>query len=364
MEQLRVAIARAQADSLSAYVAEERRLSDQRRGELAVRERELSDRMAELVASVEQRVEERLRAWESDLERAQNALQGAVSTLEQRMRQRIAEVEARIASESDELDAIIDEQRAATGRLREELESSARDSLARALEELQTQADDRRRTIDEINDRLRQHEHAVGEQVDRAESEARTRIELAFAEIERRQVDQLERAIAREIDVRSEAGALEFENRMRAIREEAADRLREELDRIAESFLRRADGLIAAELQQAVTAASQRLDDRIIELRAAAGSATRLDAQAEQLRVKGTPSETANPTRMAETTETPLWHENEPAKVESWRLHVLLEAGYPVHLAERIAVSEVDLHDAVELVTRGCDPVTATEILL
>ena len=58
---------------------------------------------------------------------------------------------------------------------------------------------------------------------------------------------------------------------------------------------------------------------------------------------------------MAETTETPLWHENEPAKVESWRLHILLEAGYPVHLAERIAVSEVDLHDAVELLSRGCD---------
>src|SRR5206468_9417313 len=104
-----------------------------------------------------------------------------------------------------------------------------RDSLARALEELQTQADDRRRTIDELNDRLRQHEHAVGEQVDRAESEARSRIDLAFAEVERRQVEQLERAIGREIDIRSEAGALEFENRMRAIREEAADRLREEL---------------------------------------------------------------------------------------------------------------------------------------
>jgi hypothetical protein len=27
-------------------------------------------------------------------------------------------------------------------------------------------------------------------------------------------------------------------------------------------------------------------------------------------------------------------------------------------------VSEVDLHDADQLVTRGCDPVTATEILL
>jgi hypothetical protein len=67
---------------------------------------------------------------------------------------------------------------------------------------------------------------------------------------------------------------------------------------------------------------------------------------------------------MAETTETPTWNENEPAKVESWRLHILLEAGYPVHLAERLAGSEVDLHDAVELVRRGCTPGTAVEILL
>jgi hypothetical protein len=67
---------------------------------------------------------------------------------------------------------------------------------------------------------------------------------------------------------------------------------------------------------------------------------------------------------MAETTEAPPWRENEPGRVESWRLHILLEAGYPVHLAERLAASEVDLHDAVELVTQGCDPVTAAEILL
>jgi len=53
---------------------------------------------------------------------------------------------------------------------------------------------------------------------------------------------------------------------MRAIREEAADRLREELDRTSESFLRRADSLISDQLQRAVDAAAQRLDDRIIEL--------------------------------------------------------------------------------------------------
>ena len=54
----------------------------------------------------------------------------------------------------------------------------------------------------------------------------------------------------------------------------------------------------------------------------------------------------------------------ERAKVESWRLHVLIEAGYPLTLAERLAASEADLHIAVDLVAVGCSPETATEILL
>lgn len=54
----------------------------------------------------------------------------------------------------------------------------------------------------------------------------------------------------------------------------------------------------------------------------------------------------------------------EREKVAGWRLHVLMEAGYPVLLAERLAHSEADLHSAVELVRRGCEPKTAAEILL
>ena len=42
--------------------------------------------------------------------------------------------------------------------------------------------------------------------------------------------------------------------------------------------------------------------------------------------------------------------QDERAKVESWRMHVLLEAGFPTHLVERLAASDVDLHEAVELV--------------
>jgi hypothetical protein len=56
--------------------------------------------------------------------------------------------------------------------------------------------------------------------------------------------------------------------------------------------------------------------------------------------------------------------ENERSKVESWRLHVLIEAGYPLALAERIAGSEADLHRAVELISSGCAPETAAEILI
>jgi hypothetical protein len=51
---------------------------------------------------------------------------------------------------------------------------------------------------------------------------------------------------------------------------------------------------------------------------------------------------------MAELTETPVWREDEQSKVESWRL----------------AASEADLHTCVELVTQGCNPIVAAEILL
>ena len=56
--------------------------------------------------------------------------------------------------------------------------------------------------------------------------------------------------------------------------------------------------------------------------------------------------------------------QNERSKVEGWRLHVLVEAGYPLELAERLAGTEVDLHEAVDLVKGGCSPDIATRILL
>jgi hypothetical protein len=61
---------------------------------------------------------------------------------------------------------------------------------------------------------------------------------------------------------------------------------------------------------------------------------------------------------------TPPPPQTERSKVESWRLHVLIEAGYPLPLAERLAGSEADLHIAVDLVRAGCAAHVAAEILL
>lgn len=65
---------------------------------------------------------------------------------------------------------------------------------------------------------------------------------------------------------------------------------------------------------------------------------------------------------MTETVEIPI--ESERSKVESWRLHVLIQAGYPLPVAERLAGSDADLHRAVELVDQGCSPDLAASILL
>jgi hypothetical protein len=68
---------------------------------------------------------------------------------------------------------------------------------------------------------------------------------------------------------------------------------------------------------------------------------------------------------MSEMTETiDMQQETERSKVESWRLHVLIQAGYPLPLAEKVAGSDADLHRAVDLVADGCEPTVAASILL
>ena len=88
------------------------------------------------------------------------------------------------------------------------------------------------------------------------------RIEASFADVERRQLEQLQRVIAREAERHAEAAAVQFEGAMKGAREEAAGRLSRELDRAVETFVRQADAVFAERLAQTGDAGQQRLEQR------------------------------------------------------------------------------------------------------
>ena len=268
-EELKTRLARMRADALSSLVEEGRKIADERRREFAEREQAAGVELTEALTVAARRVDERLRTWRDDLDRAQQSLETDLRRLEQRQKQLIADAEARIEAEASELVTTSDEQRASVVRLREELERSAQAAVSEALEELEEHTAERRRVIEEIADRLRRREQALTEQVERGETEAARRIEASFADIERRQVEHLQRVVAREAERFAEAAGVQFEASMRTAREEAAVRLSRELDRAVEMFVRQADTVIAERLSQTGEAGQQRLEARQRQVQAA-----------------------------------------------------------------------------------------------
>lgn len=63
--------------------------------------------------------------------------------------------------------------------------------------------------------------------------------------------------------------------------------------------------------------------------------------------------------------DTELVADAESERVTAWRAHELLRAGYEPLVAVTLAEhAEVDLHQALEIVERGCPPDLAARILL
>ncbi len=60
-----------------------------------------------------------------------------------------------------------------------------------------------------------------------------------------------------------------------------------------------------------------------------------------------------------------LLDETEAEGIICWRFHELMESGFELEDALRLAVAaQVDLHHASDLLRRGCSPETALRILL
>jgi hypothetical protein len=238
VEEIRRTLARERADTMSQLAAEERRLGEERRSIVADRERRVSEGLSDTLADVERRLDERLQGVADDLDRAERHLEAQLARLTQRQQQAIADVEARIEREAAELGTTSDEQRRAVVRLREELERAAASAVTEALDELEAHTIERRRSVEEITERLRIREAAIAEGIEQAETDARARLELTLIEFERRQTERLERVSEREIERHAQVAATAFDERMREIREDAATRLSRELDRAVETMMR------------------------------------------------------------------------------------------------------------------------------
>ena len=261
-------LTRARADSASILAEQERRMAEERRAAAAERARVAEDELGKALTAAQQQVEVRLIAWTDDLERAQRGVADQLAQLAQRQKQLIAEAEARIATDAERLEAESEQQRASLVRLREELARASQEAVAAGSTELDGYASERRRSLHELNERIRKRERQLTELIEREEADATRRIQAGSADVERRQLEQLERILARATSSYSDAATQQFADTVKSSREAAAVRLSRELDRAVQAFAREAQTVLADRLAQVGDAGAQRLERRQAQLEA------------------------------------------------------------------------------------------------
>jgi hypothetical protein len=264
--ELELMLARARADSQSLLAEQERRIADERRTAAAERSRAAVDELSEALTKTQQHIEARFNAWNDDLERAQHGVVEQLAQLAHRQKQLISEAEARIAADAERLEAESEQQRAGRMKLRDDLARTTQDAVAAGTAELETFATERRRALHELNERLRRRERQLAELIEREETDAMRRIQSGFAEVERKQVEQLERVVQRATSSYSDAASQQFADTVRAAREAAATRLSRELDRSVQAFAREAQTVLAERMTQVGDAGAQRLERRLAQV--------------------------------------------------------------------------------------------------
>jgi hypothetical protein len=256
-------LARERADSLSRLQAEERRIAEERRRVVAEQERSAIAELTATLAQTQHQVAQRLAGWAADLERTKQSLTAELDKLKQSQGTMIAEAEERIQADRQKIDEAGDMQAQAFAKLREELERSAESAVATVGAELDAHAAQGRRAVHELNDRLKARDRRLAERIEREETDVGKRIEARFSDIERRQLESLERATDQAAGRFAEAAALQFDSAVKTAREEAARRLARELDRAVHMFVREAESVLAEQVAQVAEVGKQRVDKRL-----------------------------------------------------------------------------------------------------
>jgi hypothetical protein len=256
---------RARADSTSLLEEQERRIAETRRAAAAERSREAADELGHALIVAQRQVEARLQAWQGDLERVQRGVTEQIAQLTRRQKQLISEAEARMGADADRLEGESEQQRGALARLRDDLSRATQEAVQAGTSELEGYASERRRALHELNDRMRQRERQLGQQIEREETEAMRRIQSSFADVERRQVEHLERVLQRATASYSDAANQQFADALKTARDNAGTRLARELDRAVQAFAREAQKVLGERLAQVGDTGAQRLEKRMAD---------------------------------------------------------------------------------------------------
>jgi hypothetical protein len=256
-------LARARADSSSQLAEQERALAETRRHSVAEAEQSLTEKLAQMLAKTQRDVEERIESWQRDLGHSETAISREVGDLVRGVQGMVQETRARIEADGERIAAESEEQRALIVRLREEMSESIEQALAGNQDELEKFANERRRAIQDIVERLTRREREVMERVEREETEIQRRIQAGAAEIERKHLEQLQRFTERTVSSVSDDHASQFDDAMRDAREEAARRLHRELERGVEAYGRRAQSMLDDRLRELSDESAGKIDARM-----------------------------------------------------------------------------------------------------
>jgi hypothetical protein len=266
-EELDRTLSRLRAESLSQLADEERRIADERRRDVAERERDATAKLGKQLLVVQAAVEQRLADWTGDIEKLKGGLDAELKRIEARHRQLMIEIGGKLEQDAEGVQSQIEEQRQTVARLRQDLAQAANAVVEQSAHELEQHAAERRRALHEVAERLRKREHDLQEIVEREGNEAAQRVQIALGDVERRQVEQLQRLVTRETTRYGEAAAAQFDIAIRTAREEAARRLSRELDLAVERFAREAEGVLTERVNHVSDAAAQRVEERLARLR-------------------------------------------------------------------------------------------------
>jgi len=260
--------ARERADSVSRIQEEERRIAEERRRAVVEQEQKAVAELTAGLAVAQQRVAERLASWSADLERAKQALTADLAKLRERQQTLVSEAEARIDTDREKIDEVEQFQAGAFAKLREELEHAVDAAAASVRADLEAHAAEGRRSGEELTQRLKARDRRLLERIEREEMDVAKRIQGRFADVERRQLETLERQTNQAAGRFAEAAALQFDSAVKKAREDAARRLARELDRAVHMFAREAESVLAERLAQVADSGTQRVEKRLRQVTA------------------------------------------------------------------------------------------------